>query len=306
LIPVLAIVGATASGKSAFAVKAAKALGGEVISADSMQIYKYLDIGTAKITPEQMQGVKHHLIDVLEPDDDCNVSRFVSLAEEAIEDVCSRGRLPVICGGTGLYIDSVLKGMAFEEASCDDEYRAFLCALADEKGAQVLHEKLMDIDSIAAQNIHPNNVKRVIRALEFYHVTGKSITVQKQNTENTKYTPVIIGMKRDREQLYKSIDSRVDKMVSDGLFEEVDNLLKKGIGKDSNSMQAIGYREIIWYYEGKCTADEAIRLIKRNSRRYAKRQMTWFGANENIYWINPENSDEVTNILHFAENKLLS
>ena len=301
MIPVLAIVGPTASGKSSFAVKVADLLGGEVISADSIQIYKYMDIGTAKVTKEEMCGVVHHLIDVLEPDDECNVSRFVTLAQNAIEDVFARGKLPVICGGTGLYIDSLLKGAAFEDNSCDEQYREKLRAIAEEKGAEHLHSMLCKVDSTAAENIHFNNVKRVIRALEFYHVTGKSITIQRENTANSKYNTFIIGMQRDRELLYSNIDRRVDIMVEQGLFDEVESLLKKGYNSSLNSMQAIGYREVIWYFKGKCTYDEAIRLIKRNSRRYAKRQITWFGANKDIHWVNPDDKMAVSDILRNAE-----
>lgn len=304
MIPVLAIVGATASGKSAFAVKASSVLDGEVVSADSMQIYKYMDIGTAKVTEEEMEGIPHHLIDVLEPDDDCNVTRFVSMAEEVIEEISSRGKLPVVCGGTGLYIDSLLKGAAFEDDSCDEAYREELRAVAQEKGNEYLHSLLAESDPAAAENIHFNNVKRVIRALEFYHVTGRSITTQKTNTVNSKYKPFFIGMDRDRELLYSNIDIRVDKMVEQGLFDEVKSLLEKGVNPRSNSMQAIGYREVIWYFNGKCTKDEAIRLIKRNSRRYAKRQLTWFGANDNIHWVNPTDDAAVDEILRIAKEEL--
>lgn len=297
MIPVIAVVGATASGKSGFAVRAAKFLDGEVVSADSMQVYKYMDIGTAKVTADEMQGVRHHMIDVLEPDDDCNVSRFVSMAESCIEDIASRGKLPIICGGTGLYIDSLLKGAAFEDDSCDDAYREHLKCVADEKGADTLYSMLKETDPAAAETIHPNNVKRVIRALEFYHTTGKSITIQKENTENQKYEPFYIGMKKDRDLLYGLIDLRVDVMVEKGLFNEVAMLVKRGVSKKCNSMQAIGYREVVWYLDGRCTKDEAIRLIKRNSRRYAKRQLTWFGANDRIHWIDPHNEDEVCEIL---------
>lgn len=303
MIPVLAIVGPTASGKSGFAVKAAAALGGEVVSADSMQIYKYMNIGTAKVTEEEMCGVPHHLIDALEPDDDCNVSRFVSMAEAAIEDIAARGRLPVICGGTGLYIDSLLKGAAFEENSCDEEYRAHLQLLAEERGSEYLHSMLEQADPSAAANIHPNNTKRIIRALEFYHVTGKSITIQKANTLNPPYNAFKIGMQRERELLYRSIDLRVDKMVEQGLFEEVKSLLDRGYSPRCNSMQAIGYREVIWYYNGRCTENEAIRLIKRNSRRYAKRQLTWFGADEEIHWVNPDDKTAAEEILLMAAGK---
>ncbi|MBR2476546.1 MAG: tRNA (adenosine(37)-N6)-dimethylallyltransferase MiaA [Clostridia bacterium] len=304
MIPVLTIVGATASGKSAFAVKAASALGGEVVSADSMQVYKYMDIGTAKVTEDEMQGIPHHLIDVLEPDDDCNVTRFVSMAETAIEDIASRGKLPVICGGTGLYIDSLLKGAAFEDDSCDEAYREKLRTMAEEKGNEYLHSLLTEVDPVAAEKIHFNNVKRVIRALEFHHVTGRSITTQKENTVNIKYKSFIIGMERDRELLYANIDIRVDKMVEQGLFDEVKMLLNKGVNPRSNSMQGIGYREVIWYFHGKCTKDEAIRLIKRNSRRYAKRQITWFGANDSIRWINPSDDAAVDDILQIASDEL--
>ncbi len=304
LIPLLVIVGATASGKTAFSVKAAQILNGEVVSADSMQIYKHLDIGTAKVTPEEMQGIPHHLIDVLEPDDDCNVSRFVEMAEPVIEGIYSRGKLPVICGGTGLYIDSLLKGAAFEDNSCDEQYRAELQNLAAEKGNEFLHQLLREVDGEAADSIHPNNVKRVIRALEFYHTTGKSITVQKENTFNSKYNYFMIGMQRDREQLYKSIDLRVDKMVKDGLFDEALSIIKKGIDENCNSMQAIGYREIVWYFKGRCTKEESIRLIKRNSRRYAKRQLTWFGANDDICWIDPTDDEQINKILDIAKKEL--
>ena len=299
----IVITGPTASGKTALSVRLAKELGAEIVNADSMQIYKYMDIGTAKVTEDEMDGVVHHLIDVLEPDDDCNVSRFVEMAEKKIEEVSERGKLPVICGGTGLYIDSLLKGAAFEDNSCDDDYRAELSKIADDKGAEYLHGMLKEVDPAAAENIHPNNIKRVIRALEFFHTTGQSITVQKQNTVNKKYNAFIIGMERDREKLYENINLRVDKMVDQGLFQEVESLLKKGYSLKSNSMQAIGYREVIWYFKGKCTKEEAINLIKRNSRRYAKRQMTWFGANESICWVNPQNLDAADEILSKAKEE---
>ena len=304
MIPVLAIVGATASGKSGFAVKTAKKLNGEVVSADSMQIYKYMDIGSAKVTKEEMQDVPHHLIDVLEPHDDCNVTRFVSLATHAIEDIYSRGKIPVVCGGTGLYIDSLLKGASFEDNSRDDDYRAHLEKIAKEKGNEFLHNMLSQCDNIASESIHPNNVKRVVRALEFFHVTGKSITTQKENTVNTKYYPIYIGMERDRELLYKNIDIRVDRMVNEGLFDEVLKLIKMGCDLKCNSMQGIGYREVIWYFKGLCTKDEAIRLIKRNSRRYAKRQLTWFCANKNVRWVNPDDCREVNKLFDDIYNEI--
>ena len=297
MISVIAVVGATASGKSGFAVKLAKMLDGEVVSADSMQVYRCMDVGTAKVTTEEMQGIRHHMIDVLEPEDDCNVTRFVSMAEKCIEDISSRGKTPIICGGTGLYVDSLLKGAAFEDNSCDDSYKEYLASVAEEKGNEYLYSTLEKTDPAAAASIHPNNVKRVIRALEFFHTTGKSITTQKENTVNCKYDPFYIGMKKDRELLYQRIDKRVDLMIEDGLFAEVESLIKRGVDKKCNSMQGIGYREVVWYFNGKCTKDEAIRLIKRNSRRYAKRQLTWFGANDSIHWIDPGNDDELSNIL---------
>lgn len=306
MIPVLAIVGATASGKSDFAVIAAAELGGEVISADSMQIYKYMNIGTAKVTKEETGGIPHHLIDVLEPNDDCSVSRFVDLASEAIADIHGRGKLPVICGGTGLYIDSLLKGSAFEDDSRDEEYRSMLNGLAEEKGNEYIYNMLAACDPSAAENIHPNNVKRVVRALEFFHATGKSITVQKANTVNTKYRVFTIGMKRERNELYERINRRVDKMAEQGLFGEVKALMDMGCGEKCNSMQAIGYREVMWYFRGKCTEEESIRLIKRNSRHYAKRQLTWFGANRDILWINPDNGGEAESALNAASRELLN
>lgn len=304
MIPVLSIVGATASGKTAFAVKAASLLGGEVISADSMQIYKYMNIGTAKVTKDEMGAIPHHLIDVLEPTDDCSVSRFVDLATTAAEDIYNRGRLPVICGGTGLYIDSLLKGSAFEDDSRDEKYRTELYALAEEKGNAYIYDMLASCDPAAAEAIHPNNVKRVVRALEFFRTAGKSITLQKKNTVNSKYKAFTIGMRRERSELYERIDKRADKMVEQGLFGEVKALLDMGCTEKCNSMQAIGYREAIWYFRGKCTEGEAIRLIKRNSRHYAKRQLTWFNANDEIRWINPENESEAESALAEASREL--
>lgn len=304
MIPVLSIVGATASGKTAFAVKAASLLGGEVISADSMQIYKYMNIGTAKVTKDEMGAIPHHLIDVLEPTDDCSVSRFVDLATAAADDIYNRGKLPVICGGTGLYIDSLLKGSAFEDDSRDEKYRNELYALADEKGNAYIYDMLASCDPAAAEAIHPNNVKRVVRALEFFRTAGKSITVQKKNTVNSKYKAFTIGMNRERSELYERIDRRVDKMVEQGLFGEVKALLDMGCTEKCNSMQAIGYREAIWYFRGRCTEEEAVRLIKRNSRHYAKRQLTWFNANDEIRWINPENEIEAESALAEASREL--
>ena len=303
MIPVLAIVGATASGKSSFAVKCAKALDGEIISADSMQIYKYMDIGTGKVTEEEMQGVPHHLIDALEPGDDCNAARFVELAEKEIEKVYSNGKLPILCGGSGLYIDSLLKGAGFDDDSCDSHYREYLENLALQNGNDFLHDMLKECDAESARSIHPNNVKRVVRALEFFHVTGKSITTQKEKTQNTKYKPIYAGVKKERDVLYRNIELRVDKMVSDGLFDEVERLIKKGVSFKSNSMQAIGYREIIWYFKGLCTKDEAIRLVKRNSRRYAKRQFTWFGANKDVLWIDVSKEDEVKSFFEYVKKE---
>ncbi len=285
---IVCIVGPTASGKTAYAIETAKKRGGEIVSCDSMQIYKYMDIGTAKPSPEERREVPHHMIDFVDPNTDYSVADFVADATSAIEDILGRGKLPVLCGGTGLYIDSVIGGIEFAEQKRDDEYRAKLWELAEEKGADAVHAMLREKDPQEAEKVHPNNIKRVIRALEICKTSGMTKTeADRLARREPKYNTEIIGLMPERESLYERIDRRVDIMMQQGLLQEVEALLEKNIRRNSTAMQAIGYKEIAEYLDGKCSLDEAVDKIKQESRRYAKRQITWFKRNPDISWINP-------------------
>lgn len=283
------IVGPTGVGKTEISVKIAKKLDTEIISCDSMQIYKYMDIGTAKVTPDEADSVVHHMIDVAEPTENYSVCDYVRSAATIIDDMTKRGKLPLIVGGTGLYADSLVGKMSFEaNASSDENYRRELFALAEEKGAEFIHNMLGNVDEKSALSIHPNNVKRVVRALEYFKVTGVPISVH--NEESKKLVPpynvCTIGFIRERENLYRRIDQRVDKMLSCGLIDEVKRLMEMGCGKNHTSMQALGYKEVIDYLEGTLSLDGMAEIIKRDSRRYAKRQLTWFRRDGSIHWIN--------------------
>lgn len=283
---ILAVVGPTASGKTSLGVELAKKYNGEVISADSMQIYKGLDIASAKPTPEEMQGVPHHLIDFLDRDVSFSVSDYVSLANEKIRDVLSRGKLPVIVGGTGLYIDSLLENVKFSDGGSDEEYRAELYKTAQEKGNQFLYNKLLETDPVAAETIHMNNLVRVVRALEVFHVTGRRFSELKAESRLTDspYDSLIIGLNfHDRQTLYDRINMRVDEMVKNGLVGEAESLWRTGGQKTASN--AIGYKELIPYFENQMTLDECLDRIKQETRRYAKRQLTWFRKNTRIRWI---------------------
>lgn len=285
---IICVVGPTASGKTAYAIKLAKEQNGEIVSCDSMQIYKYMDIGTAKPTKEEQRKVPHHMIDFVDPNTDYSVADFVKDATEVINDILSRGKTPVLCGGTGLYIDSVIGGIEFSEQKRDDEYRALLWNMAEEKGVDAVHDLLKEQDPQEAAKVHPNNIKRVIRALEICKTSGMTKTeADKLARKEPKYNAEIIGLMPDREILYERIDRRVDIMMQQGLLQEVELLIEKSIRRDSTAMQAIGYKELIEYIDGKCSLDEAVDKIKQESRRYAKRQLTWFRRNPDIIWINP-------------------
>ena len=285
---IICVVGPTASGKTAYAIKLAKERNGEIVSCDSMQIYKYMDIGTAKPTKEEQREVPHHMIDFVDPNTDYSVADFVKDATEVINDILSRGKTPVLCGGTGLYIDSVIGGIEFSEQKRDDEYRALLWNMAEEKGVDAVHDLLKEHDPQEAEKVHPNNIKRVIRALEICKTSGMTKTeADKLARKEPKYNAEIIGLMPDREILYERIDRRVDIMMHQGLLQEVELLIEKSIRRDSTAMQAIGYKELIEYIDGKCSLDEAVDKIKQESRRYAKRQLTWFRRNPDIIWINP-------------------
>lgn len=279
---VLAVVGATASGKTALSIALAKELGGEIISCDSMQIYRGMDIGTAKPTIQEREGIPHHLIDIIEPSEPFSVADYAPLAAKAIEDITSRGKLPIFCGGTGLYLDAVLTANEYSEAASDPSLREKLTKEAEEKGALALWERLKREDSESAEAIHPNNVKRVIRALEIKLLTGipKSEWDRRSRLAPSPYTSVVLGLSYpERAVLYERIDRRVDMMIEAGLPDEVRGLLESGrLPRGSTAAQAIGYKEIIACLDGETSLDEAIENVKTATRRYAKRQITWFGS----------------------------
>lgn len=277
-IPLIVVVGPTASGKTSLAVEIAKRYNGEVVSADSMQIYKYMNIGTAKPTHDEMGGIVHHMIDVVSPDEPFSVAQYAHKAHGIIERIWTADKLPILAGGTGLYIDNVIQNIQLAEAATDFELRKKFIKEANEKGGLYLYEHLRLIDPEAAENIHPSNIRRVIRALEVYYITGDTFTNQnkKSKTAKSPYKTIIFMPYWDRQALYERINKRVDTMFADGLLDEFYSLIGSGYGRRLNSMQAIGYRELFDYYYGLCSLKEAAELIKRHSRRYAKRQLTWF------------------------------
>lgn len=283
---VLAIVGPTASGKTGLGVELAKFYGGEVISADSMQIYKGMDIASAKPSEAEKQGIPHHLIDFLDRDSVFSAADYVKLAKEKISEVLGRGKLPIIVGGTGLYVDSLLENVKFSEGGSDEEYRGSLYSFAQKNGNEALYERLMEADPEAAGSIHPNNLVRVVRALEVLHVTGRKFSELKaeSRTEESPYDSLMIGLNyENREILYSRINRRVDEMVVNGLEAEARSLWEQG--KMQTAANAIGYKEFIPYFENEMSFEECIDKIKQETRRYAKRQLTWFRKNERIKWI---------------------
>ena len=283
---IVCVVGPTASGKTSFAIEYAEKHNGEIISCDSMQIYKYMDIGTAKATKEEQTRIPHHMIDFLDPNVDYSVADFVSNVRGCIDEISSRNKLPILCGGTGLYIDSVINNIQFSEEKRDDNYRAELWELYEKNGAEYLHKLLEEADPTEAEKVHQNNVKRVIRALEICKTSGMTKTeADKEAVKEPIYDAEIYGLMMEREKLYERINMRVDIMMENGLLEEVKHLLDMGVRRNSTAMQAIGYKEIVEYLDGSCTLDEAVDKIKQESRRYAKRQMTWFKRNKAIKWI---------------------
>lgn len=286
--PLVILTGPTAVGKTELSVRLAKRIGGEIISADSMQVYRRMDIGTAKIKPEETDGVTHHLIDILEPTEDFNVYLFRELAKKAMDGIYSRGAVPIIAGGTGFYIQSVLYDIDFTETDTDTGYRAELTELAREKGADYLHEMLEKIDSESAAAIHPNNVKRVMRALEYHHQTGQKMSEhnREQSAKESPYNFVYFVLNDERAAIYDRIDRRVDAMLENGLLDEVKSLLSEGCDKSLVSMKGLGYKEIIDYYNGETTLEEAVRVLKRDTRHFAKRQLTWFGREKDVTFVN--------------------
>lgn len=294
--PLIVLTGPTAVGKTALSIQLARRIGGEIISADSMQVYRHMDIGTAKIRLEEMDGVPHHLIDILEPTEDFNVVRFQALARAAAEDIYSRGKIPIMAGGTGFYIQALLNDIDFTQIDENTQFREEMERLAAEQGAEVLHERLRAVDPESAEAIHANNVKRVIRALEYYEQTGEKISAHNE-AERAKTSPYhffYYVLNTDRTVLYERIEKRIDEMMEEGLVEEVRQLQAMGCRRDSVAMQGLGYKEILDYLDGACTLEDAIYKIKRDTRHFAKRQITWFKREKHVTWINKKdyNYDE--------------
>lgn len=288
--PLIILTGPTAVGKTKASIGLAKAVDGEIISADSMQVYRHMDIGSAKIKPEEMEGIPHHLIDVLEPDDEFHVVKFQQLAKKAMREIWERGHIPIVTGGTGFYIQALLYDIDFDENEKKDACRKELEAYAREHGAEALHEKLALVDPSSAEMIHPNNIKRVTRALEFYEQTGKRISEhnETQRQRESPYAFAYFVLTDDRAHLYERINRRVDQMIEEGLVNEVQALKDKGYTKQLVSMQGLGYKEILDYLDGNCTLEEAIYTIKRDTRHFAKRQLTWFKRERDVIWINKQ------------------
>ena len=288
-IKLLAIVGSTASGKSTLAVALARALGGEIVSCDSMQIYRRMNIGTAKPTAAEMAQIPHHLIDVAEPDTPFSCAEYVTLAAKSVDEITARGKLPILCGGTGLYLDSLLRGSGFEETETDPALRQSLFDYAAEHGNHALHERLAAVDPESAAAIHENNVKRVVRALEIFEGTGITKTEfdRRSRMVESPYDATVIGLRyADRDLLYSRIDRRVDEMLADGLLAETKSLLAEGVfERNSTAAQAIGYKELLGHLRGEQSLTDATKELKRATRRYAKRQITWFGAKDYVRWI---------------------
>ncbi|MGE1105343.1 tRNA (adenosine(37)-N6)-dimethylallyltransferase MiaA [Bacillus wiedmannii] len=301
---VAVIIGPTAVGKTKLSIDLAKALNGEIISGDSMQIYRTMDIGTAKVTKEEMDGIPHYMVDIKNPEDSFSVAEFQERVHKHIREITERGKLPIIVGGTGLYIQSVLFDYQFTDDAGDTIYREQMEKLALERGVEYVHKKLQEVDPESAERIHANNVRRVIRALEIFHTTGEKMSDQLEKQENELlYDVSLIGLTMDREMLYDRINLRVDIMMDQGLLEEVEGLYNRGI-RDCQSIQAIGYKEIYDYFEDRVSLEEAVSQLKTNSRRYAKRQLTWFRNKMDVTWFDVTGGEKTSEILRYIEGKL--
>ncbi|MED1508685.1 tRNA (adenosine(37)-N6)-dimethylallyltransferase MiaA [Bacillus proteolyticus] len=301
---VAVIIGPTAVGKTKLSIDLAKALNGEIISGDSMQIYRTMDIGTAKVTKEEMDGIPHYMVDIKDPEESFSVAEFQERVRKHIREITKRGKLPIIVGGTGLYIQSVLFDYQFTDDAGDATYREQMEKLALERGVEYVHKKLQEVDPESAERIHANNVRRVIRALEIFHTTGEKMSDQLEKQENELlYDVSLIGLTMDREMLYDRINLRVDLMMEQGLLEEVEGLYNRGI-RDCQSIQAIGYKEIYGYFENRVSLEEAVSQLKTNSRRYAKRQLTWFRNKMDVAWFDVTGGEKTSEILRYIEGKL--
>ena len=301
---VAVIIGPTAVGKTKLSIDLAKALNGEIISGDSMQIYRTMDIGTAKVTTDEMDGIPHYMIDIKDPEDSFSVAEFQERVRKCIREITERGKLPIIVGGTGLYIQSVLFDYQFTDEAGDATYREQMEKLALERGVEYVHKKLQEVDPESAERIHANNVRRVIRALEIFHTTGEKMSNQLEKQENELlYDVSLIGLTMDREMLYDRINLRVNLMIEQGLLEEVKGLHERGV-RDCQSIQAIGYKEIYDYFENRVSLEEAVSQLKTNSRRYAKRQLTWFRNKMDVTWFDVTDGEKTSEILRYIEGKL--
>ena len=304
----LVIIGPTAVGKTKLSIEMAKRYHGEIISGDSMQIYRGMDIGTAKIKTDEMEGVPHHLIDIRDPDESFSVAEFQQLVRAKIREIAQKGKLPIIVGGTGLYIQSVIYDYQFSDAAADEEFRHKLEERAKDIGNEALYQELKKLDPESAEQIHPNNVRRVIRAFEIYHCTGKTMSeYQKVQTPDLLYRTALVGLTMEREMLYNRINERVEMMMEEGLLDEVKGLYEKGL-RACQSIQAIGYKEIYEYLDSRMTLDAAVENLKQNSRRYAKRQLTWFRNKMDVQWFDMSDvqnfTKKITEISQFVEGKL--
>lgn len=298
--PLIIITGPTAVGKTALSVRLAKAIGGEIISADSMQVYRHMDIGSAKIKKEEMDGVPHYLIDVLDPEEEFNVTVFQKMAKEAVEEIYSHGHIPIVAGGTGFYIQALLYDIDFTENGEDTSIRMELEKLGQERGAEFLHNLLRDIDPDSADEIHENNMKRVIRAIEYYRQTGERISEhnKRERQKKSPYDFLYYVVNTERARLYERIDRRVDLMLEQGLVEEVMHLKNMGLTRDMVSMQGLGYKEILDYLQGIYTLEEAIYILKRDTRHFAKRQITWFKRERDVRWLDlPDFNNDLDQVL---------
>lgn len=305
-LPLIVLTGPTAVGKTDLSIRLAKAVNGEIISADSMQVYRHMDIGSAKVTKEEMDGVPHHLIDVLEPWEDFNVVIFQKMAREAMSGIYERGRIPIVAGGTGFYIQALVYDIDFTENDCDRRLRTQLEQTAAEKGPEYLHQMLQEIDPESARQIHKNNIKRVIRAIEFYRQTGTKISShnEEERKKSSPYDLRYYVLNTDRPLLYERIDRRVDEMLKQGLVDEVKKLAHMGCTRQMVSMQGLGYKEILDYLEGRCSLEEAVYTLKRDTRHFAKRQITWLKRERDVRWLNlPEFDNDRQKVLaHILED----
>lgn len=298
--PLIVLTGPTAVGKTNLSIRLAKKIGGEIISADSMQIYKKMNIGTAKISPEEMAGVPHYLVDELDPGEEFNVVAFQQMAKKAMKQIYENGHIPIVVGGTGFYIQALLYDVDFSEHETEEKYRQELVALEQEKGREYLYEMLKQADPEYAAIVHSNNVKRVIRALEYYHETGRKLSEHnaQQRENSSPYQFVYLVLNDEREILYDRIDRRVDQMMEAGLLQEVEALVKEGYERTLVSMQGLGYKEFFDFFDGKCTLEETVDIIKRDTRRFAKRQLTWFRREKEVCWMNKQDYPDGDALFH--------